>query len=147
MTRPVLVIDDNGDARVLASRVLRHLAEQAVCVTSGAEAIEFLGDERPKLVRLDLDMPEMDGMAVLRQIRGNPRLAGLPVVVFSAATENALLAAVACGADDFRAERLVHRGRHPVPREAVARGGLHGSTERPNRWHAELILPASGSPS
>ena len=101
MTRPVLVIDDNGDARVLASRVLRHLGEQAVCVTSGAEAIEFLGHERPKLVLLDLDMPEMDGMAVLRQIRGNPHLAGLPVVVFSAATENALLAAVACGADDY----------------------------------------------
>ena len=101
MTRPVLVIDDNGDARVLASRVLRHLGEQAVCVGSGAEAIEFLAHERPKLVLLDLDMPEMDGMAVLRQIRGNPRLAGLPVVVFSAATENALLAAVACGADDY----------------------------------------------
>ena len=101
MTRPVLVIDDNGDARVLASRVLRHIGEQAVCVGSGAEAIEFLAHERPKLVLLDLDMPEMDGMAVLRQIRGNPRLAGLPVVVFSAATENALLAAVACGADDY----------------------------------------------
>jgi CheY-like chemotaxis protein len=101
LARLILVIDDNSDARVLASRVLRHLGEHAVCVASGAEALEFLRHERPKLVLLDLDMPEMDGLAVLRQIRGDPRLAGLPVVVFSAATEKELLAAVAYGADDY----------------------------------------------
>ena len=101
VTRPVLVIDDNADARMLASRVLGHLGEQTVCVASGAGAIEFLGRERPKLVLLDLDMPEMDGCAVLRQIRGDPRLAGLPVVVFSAAAETDLQAAVACGANDY----------------------------------------------
>jgi chemosensory pili system protein ChpA (sensor histidine kinase/response regulator) len=101
LARLILVIDDNSDARVLASRVLRHLGEQAVCVASGAEAIEFLRHERPKLVLLDLDMPEMDGLAVLRQIRGDLRLAGLPVIVLSAATEKELLAAVAYGADDY----------------------------------------------
>jgi CheY-like chemotaxis protein len=99
--RPVLVIDDNKDARVLASRILRHLGEEAFCVASGAEGIEFLRHERPKLVLLDLDMPEMDGFAVLRRIRSDPRLAGLPVVMFSAATEKELLAALAGGADDY----------------------------------------------
>src|SRR5688572_9744726 len=101
LARLILVVDDNPDARVLASRILRHLGEQAACVASGAEAIEFLRHERPKLVLLDLDMPEMDGLAVLRQIRGDPRLAVLPVVVFSAATEKDLQAAVASGADDY----------------------------------------------
>ena len=102
MPRLVLVIDDNKDARVLADRVLRCLGEQAVCVASGAEAMEFLQHERPKLVLLDLDMPEMDGLAVLRHIRGDPRLASLPVVVFSAATEKDLRAAVTRGgADDY----------------------------------------------
>ena len=101
MTRRVLVIDDNPDGRVLASRVLNRIGERAVCVASGAGAMEFLQRERPKLVLLDLDMPEMDGCAVLGRIRGDPRLAGLPVVVFSAATEKDLLAAVACGANDY----------------------------------------------
>src|SRR5215208_3846599 len=45
LRRLVLVIDDNKEARVLADRVLRRLGEQAVCVASGAEAMEFLQHE------------------------------------------------------------------------------------------------------
>ena len=101
MTRPVLVVDDNSDARVIASRILHHLGEAAVCVASGAEAMEFLRHERPKLVLLDLDMPDMDGCAVVLRIRGDSGLANLPVVMFSAATEKQLVAALACGADDY----------------------------------------------
>lgn len=101
MTRTVLVVDDNIDARVIASRILRHLGEEAVCVAGGAEAIEFLRHERPKLVLLDLDMPDMDGGAVVRWIRSEPDFENLPVVMFSAATEKELLAALDCGADDY----------------------------------------------
>jgi two-component system cell cycle response regulator len=101
MRRPVLVIDDNNDARVIAVRILRHLGEEAVCVAGGAEAMEFLRHERPKLVLLDLDMPDMDGCAVLQRIRSDPDLASLPVVMFSAASEKELLAALDCGADDY----------------------------------------------
>ncbi|HYO08831.1 MAG TPA: response regulator [Tepidisphaeraceae bacterium] len=101
MTRTVLVVDDNIDARVIASRILRHLGEEAVCVAGGAEAIEFLRHERPKLVLLDLDMPDMDGCAVVGWIRSEPDFENLPVVMFSAATEKELLAALDCGADDY----------------------------------------------
>ena len=58
-------------------------------------------DQRPKMVLLDLMMPEMDGMQVLAAIRARPDLADLPVVVFSAADEDALRAAVRQGADDY----------------------------------------------
>ena len=101
VARTILVIDDNRDARVIAARILRYLGEEAVCVASGAEAMEFLRHERPKLVLLDLDMPDMDGYAVVRRIRSEPGLAGLPVVMFSAATEKDLLAALVCGADAY----------------------------------------------
>jgi CheY-like chemotaxis protein len=101
VTRPVLVIDDNKDARVLAGRLLHHIGEEAVCVEGGAAAMEFLRHERPKLVLLDLDMPDMDGCAVVQQIRSDPGLANLPVVMFSAASEKELLAALACGANDY----------------------------------------------
>jgi CheY-like chemotaxis protein len=101
VTRTILVIDDNRDARVIAARILLHLGEEAVCVASGAEAMEFLRRERPKLVLLDLDMPGMDGCAVVQRIRSEPGLAGLPVIMFSAATEKDLLAALVCGADAY----------------------------------------------
>jgi CheY-like chemotaxis protein len=95
------VIDDNRDARVLTFRILHHLGEEVVCVAGGAEALEYLRHERPKLVLLDLDMPEMDGRAVVQWIRSEPRLSHLPVVMFSASSEKELLAALDCGADDY----------------------------------------------
>ena len=101
MARPILVVDDNADIRQLLARVLRLIGEQAVCVPGGNEALEYLRhDERPKLVLLDLMMPEVDGLAVLRAIRSDPALSSLPVVVFSGAGDRDLRAALAGGADD-----------------------------------------------
>jgi CheY-like chemotaxis protein len=96
-----MLIDDNQDARVLASRILHHLGEEVVCVAGGAEALKYLRHERPKLVLLDLDMPEMDGRAVVEWIRSEPGLSRLPVVMFSASSEKELRAALDCGADDY----------------------------------------------
>ena len=103
MTRPVLVIDDNADVRVLLARILRLIGERAVCVSGGREALEYLrhGGERPKLVLLDWMMPEMDGLAVLQAIRSDPELSGLPVVVFSGAGERELRQALVSGANDY----------------------------------------------
>lgn len=101
MQRPVLVVDDNADVRVLVSRILRLIGEQAACVSGGKEALEYLRHERPKLVLLDLMMPEVDGLAVLRTIRSDPALAGLPVVVFSAAGDRELGQALSNGADAY----------------------------------------------
>ena len=102
MDRPVLIVDDNSDVRVLVARILRLLGEQSVCASSGDEALEYLRHEaQPKLVLLDLMMPDVDGFAVLRAIRSDPVLAGLPVVVFSAAGERELGQALSSGADDY----------------------------------------------
>ena len=101
MTRRVLVIDDNPDGRVLASRVLNRVGERAVCVASGAGAMELLQRERPKLVLLDLDMPEMDGCAVPGRIRGDPRPRGPAGRRVQRGDREDLLAAVACGANDY----------------------------------------------
>ena len=99
--RPVLVIDDNLDARTVACRILRLLGEETVSVASGAEGLEFLRHRRPRLVLLDLDMPTMDGCAVIRCIRNDPSLVGLPIVMFSGATEKQLAEALNCGADAY----------------------------------------------
>ena len=102
MDQPVLIVDDNSDVRVLVARILRLLGEQAVCASGGAEALEYLrGDGRPKFVLLDLMMPDVDGFAVLRAIRSDPALAGLPVVVFSGAGDRELTQALDSGADDY----------------------------------------------
>ena len=100
MNRPVLVVDDNLDNRVLLARILRHFGEQPVCADSGKDALEYLRTHRPRLVLLDLLMPELDGLSVLRSIRDTPGLEDLPVVVFSAAAEHDFRAAREGGATD-----------------------------------------------
>jgi CheY-like chemotaxis protein len=132
LSRPVLVIDDNWDVRILTARLLRYLGEDAVCVSGGAEALAYLRDQRPKMVLLDLMMPEMDGMQVLDAIRGRPELAGLAVVMFSAANEEELRAAVRRGADDYLLKGTA--GLDDI-RDRVNRFGREAAAHE-NRWAA-----------
>jgi chemosensory pili system protein ChpA (sensor histidine kinase/response regulator) len=79
----ILVVDDHVDTRYVVVRLLARLGYEAAAVGGGVEAVAFLSGAKPELVILDLNMPCMDGLEVLRVIRGEPRLADLPVVMFS----------------------------------------------------------------
>ncbi len=80
-----MVVDDEPDVRLIA-RVVLTAAEFAVKeVTSGEEALAALhAGEAPDVLLLDVRMPGIDGWEVLREIRGDPSLESLPVVVFTA---------------------------------------------------------------
>ena len=80
----VLVVDDHTDANDLLCRVLRLHGHRAVSAFTGEGALALVGTDRPDLVILDVMMPDMDGIEVLRLIRANPHTATLPVVMFSA---------------------------------------------------------------
>ena len=80
----ILVVDDDGPAAELYVSLLRIFGYEAVFVTSGFEALRHLGSALPDLVILDIMMPEMNGMDVLRRIKADKRTTCLPVVVFSA---------------------------------------------------------------
>jgi two-component system, chemotaxis family, chemotaxis protein CheY len=69
-TLSVLVVDDAGDSRQLLQQMLRHFARVSVEeAAGGAEAVNLFRAGSPNLVFLDLDMPEMDGLAALRAMR------------------------------------------------------------------------------
>jgi CheY-like chemotaxis protein len=98
----VLIVDD--DAGVLASldRLLRAAGLPVTCAAGGAAAISLLAGFTPDLVLLDLSMPRVDGFAVLRHIRADPRTAAVPVILFSAMSDRALRQrAIDAGANDF----------------------------------------------
>jgi CheY-like chemotaxis protein len=85
--RRILVVDDDDDIRTVLAAILSDegfLVEEA---SNGRVALDRLESEReplPDVVLLDLMMPVMDGWAVLHSLRGDARLAGLPVVLLSA---------------------------------------------------------------
>jgi CheY-like chemotaxis protein len=80
----ILIVDDQRDAACLLTRVLRLRGQESVVVQSGAEALAVLEETHPSLVVLDVNMPVMDGIEVLAQIKADAATADLPVVMYSA---------------------------------------------------------------
>ncbi|UTI64175.1 ATP-binding protein [Paraconexibacter antarcticus] len=79
----VLIVDDEPEIAELVSERLGALDVQTESVLSGAEALARLREDRFDAITLDILMPGMSGLEVLRAIRSDPALAGLPVVVVS----------------------------------------------------------------
>lgn len=83
-SRPiVLVIDDSPDVHRLLRARLRHEELRLDSATSGAAALEQIKQNPPAIILLDLDMPDMDGFAVLRRLKENPATKDTPVIVLS----------------------------------------------------------------
>lgn len=95
----VLVVDDNRDAADSLSEILRLLGFWVRTVYDGASAVKSVEGDNPSLIFLDIGMPDMDGPAVLRAIRGLP------------SASSALVCAVSgFGADDEKAGRVDFSG-------------------------------------
>ena len=65
----ILVVDDEDNIRELVQTMLKGEGRQVVLAARGKEAIAMFQKERPNLTILDIDMPDIDGLTVLRQIR------------------------------------------------------------------------------
>ncbi|HZL34386.1 MAG TPA: response regulator [Tepidisphaeraceae bacterium] len=83
----ILIVDDNPDACVPLARLMRVLGHKGECVYSGEEALAFIEKNPVDLMILDMMMPGMDGLEVLRHVRSNPATAKLQVVMFSAISD------------------------------------------------------------
>ena len=76
----ILLIDDDGDMSKLAARWLTKAGYEVSTVLSGAEALSFLEGTKPDLILLDYAMPEMDGPATFKEIRGNENTKDIPIL-------------------------------------------------------------------
>jgi len=82
-----MVVEDDSDVRQTLVELLNDEGYEARGATNGRDALELLRSARaPGLILLDLRMPVMDGWEFRRQMRGDPALCGIPVVVMSADT-------------------------------------------------------------
>ena len=83
MTARIAVVEDNPDNRLLLRAILEKRYEVQE-YGSGPEALVGLARSRPDLLLLDISLPGMDGVEVLRRLRVDPGLAALPVVALTA---------------------------------------------------------------
>ena len=83
----VLVIDDEETVRDLMRRFLTREGFEVVTAADGAEGLALARDLRPALITLDVLMPGLDGWSVLRELKGDPALADIPVVMLTIVEE------------------------------------------------------------
>jgi len=95
----ILLVEDNPDVEALTLRALEknRIGADVIVARDGAEALDFLfcrydyadrdPNDLPRLVLLDLKLPKVDGLDVLRQLRADPRTRVLPVVILTSSKE------------------------------------------------------------
>jgi CheY-like chemotaxis protein len=95
----ILLVEDNQDDLDMTLRALRkaNLANRIQVARDGVEALDYIFcrdahagrkiEDRPKVVLLDLKLPKVDGLEVLKQIKGDPRTKTIPVVVLTSSQE------------------------------------------------------------
>jgi len=89
--RPIILVEDNPDDERMTIRALRHgnIANEILVARNGEEALAMVlnANPLPSVVLLDLKLPKVDGLEVLRQIRAHERTRLLPVVVLTSSSE------------------------------------------------------------
>lgn len=93
--RTILVVDDFDDTRLLLRTWLRRKGFRVVEAENGREAVETAKQQSPDFIIMDIEMPELDGLAATRQLRAMNEFASVPIVAVSA-----------YGADQYRAQAL-----------------------------------------
>ena len=80
----ILVVDDDAEIRHVLRTVLEHAGHSVISAADGEEAMSQMLEHHPPLVLLDLMMPRMDGLDVIRMMHEEPSLKNVSVIAFTA---------------------------------------------------------------
>ncbi len=99
-----LVVDDSKAVRMILAKTLRELGHEVIEAANGREALEVVAHEENSitLVLADWNMPEVNGLELLKRLRAQPELAALSVVMVTTETEvDQMAAALEAGANEY----------------------------------------------
>lgn len=111
----VMVLDDNPKNIKVVAIILEDQGYQPAVFMHAKRALEFLEDNKPELILLDIMMPEIDGYEVCKKLKSEPTTADIPVIFLTAKTDiDDLVKGFDCGAVDyvtkpFKARELLAR--------------------------------------
>ncbi len=81
--RTVMIVDDSITVRKITGRLLEREGYQVITAKDGVDALEQIKETLPDIMLVDIEMPRMDGFDLTRNIRNNPKTAGIPIIIIS----------------------------------------------------------------
>jgi CheY-like chemotaxis protein len=85
MTKRILVVEDHDDSRTILVTILRRFCGyETIEAANGTEAIAKAASEKPDLILMDLDLPDISGIDTARAVKGNPKTAHIPIIAQTA---------------------------------------------------------------
>jgi two-component system phosphate regulon response regulator PhoB len=123
----VCIIDDNDDIREIYRMKFATEGIETITAADGAEGLRIIREKRPSVILLDIQMPVMDGIAVLRELKAEPELSKIPVIILSNVDSDDMFRTVTeLGAAEYY---LVKSLVDPQRVIDVAMEALHGEDE------------------
>jgi two-component system cell cycle response regulator DivK len=92
MPKTVLLVDDDEDSRAICSTILRHHGYHVLEARDGGGGFQMALDVKPDVIVMDLNLPVLDGLAAMKQIKETPETSGIAVIVLTARASPADLA-------------------------------------------------------
>lgn len=89
MTKSVLCVDDSASIRQMVSFTLESAGYAATTAVDGADALTKLDQSKFQLIITDLNMPNLDGIGMIKQVRAMPQHAGIPIVMLTTESDDA----------------------------------------------------------
>ncbi|SRR5216683_1483359 len=99
MPKKILVVDDNLDTRELSHLHLTTEGFTVIVASDGREGLYMAGAERPDLIITDISMPGLDGVEMVRQVRQQPEIKNVPILVLTAMGKEEIDQAIRAGAN------------------------------------------------
>lgn len=102
MPKTVLIVDDEPNIVLSVEFLMKREGHEVQTAGDGQEALDKIAEDRPDLVILDVMMPRKNGFEVCAEIRANPDLAGLPILILTAkGREGEMKKGLSLGADAY----------------------------------------------
>ena len=121
MSKRILVIEDQEDNRRILRDLLTNAGYELIEAVTGEEGVSMAAAQRPDLILMDIQLPQMDGYEATRQIKANPDLQGIPIIaVTSYALSGDDVKAREAGCDDYVTKPFSPRALLAKVREYVA---------------------------
>jgi pilus assembly protein CpaE len=145
MPEKILIVDDDVDTLRLVGFMLQRQGYQIVAANNGNQALVMAKTEMPDVILLDIMMPDMDGYEVTRQLRKNPETANIPIIMFTAKSQQEdRLTGFEVGGDDYLTKPTQPKELFAHVQDILARKQAARPVAAVQRGYVVGILAAKG---